>query len=110
MATGAQWDVVQTFGWTRMVINYSRTMDVFQAIHRTFSGEMCKICHAVNDAKQQEEHSAVPTRKLDAKAFCVFQPAAKFIFATTSLYRWPAGDLEPAAALRAAPPTPPPRA
>jgi hypothetical protein len=55
MATGAQWDLVQTFAWGRMVATYSRTMPLVQAVRLTFTpGTMCSICKAVNEAKRQE--------------------------------------------------------
>jgi hypothetical protein len=110
MATGAQWDVVQTFGWTHMVINYSRTMGVVQAIQRTFSGEMCNICRAVNEAKQHEENTTAPGGKLEAETCGVFQPASPFIFPASETTRWRLADSEAVGAFRAAPPTPPPRA
>ena len=32
LATGSQWDLAQTFAWGRMIVTYSQTMSVAQAV------------------------------------------------------------------------------
>src|SRR5471032_1474735 len=65
LATGSQWDLVQTFAWGRMFVENTRTLPLLEAAQRTFSPEgRCPICAAVSAAKQQQENSApLPTGK-----------------------------------------------
>ena len=109
MATGAQWDLVQTFGWGRMIVDYSQTMSLGEAVKKTFSGEMCGVCKVVNEAKQQESKSTVPSGKLDTKMILVFQPVPTIFLTVPDSDSWSHSDREPISAQRSAPPTPPPR-
>lgn len=111
MATGAQWDAVQTYGWGRMFANYSRTMPWSKAIERTFSGEMCGVCRTVAAAKQQERENApvVPGNESGTKVLLVYQPAASFVFSLSEPSAWPPSDQQLMGMPRAAPPVPPPR-
>ncbi|MBS0633610.1 MAG: hypothetical protein JSS11_17000 [Verrucomicrobia bacterium] len=109
--TGAQWDLVQTFGWARMMVNYSRTMPLLEAAKRTFSGEMCGVCELVNDAGQKEQaQSTTPGSRLDTKLIFLAQPAVAYVAPVVPPQAWVVRDLTLAGADRAAPPTPPPRA
>jgi hypothetical protein len=109
MATGAQWDLVQTFGWGRMIVNYSRSMQLSAAVKKTFGGEMCGICRAVNQAKQQEEKSNVPALTVKAKLVMICSPAPQFVLSAPDRAAWSPSDREPLSAGRPVPPTPPPR-
>ena len=110
MASGAQWDLVQTSAWGRMVATYSREMPLLRAVKLTFTpGNMCSICKAVNEAKQQESTPAVPGGKADTKLLLVFQPVQNVILAAPSQEAWSLSDRFPISAQRALPPTPPPR-
>lgn len=52
MATGSHWDLVQTFGWGRMIATYSQTMPLSQAVRLTFTADnFCGVCELVNDAR-----------------------------------------------------------
>lgn len=111
VTTGAQWDLVQTFGWARMMVNYSRSMPLLQAAQRTFSGEMCGVCELVNTAGQKEkEQSPAPGGKLETKLIFLVQPAVAYVTPVVQKQDWVVHDLSMAGADRAAPPTPPPRA
>lgn len=109
MATGAQWDLVQVFGWGRMIANHSRNMTLIDAVKKTFDGEMCNVCLAVKAAKQQESRTTVPSGKFEGKIILVYQPTTEVILTAPDSSGWPHGDREPLSALRSAPPTPPPR-
>jgi len=109
MATGAQWDLVQVFGWGSMIVNHSRDMSLLNAVTKTFDGEMCRVCRAVKAAKQQENRTTAPNGKFDGKIVLVYQPTAAVILATPDSEAWSHGDREPLSTLRSAPPTPPPR-
>jgi hypothetical protein len=112
LATGSQWDLVQTYGWGRMIVTYSRTMPLTRAVKQTFSGEeMCGVCQLVHHAKQQDADNAkVPGTKAPAKIFLVGAPSA-LAFASpapVSAGLVPAGSA-PLSTDRTAPPLPPPR-
>lgn len=111
MATGSQWDLVQTFGWARMMVSYSRTMPLLEAAKRTFSGEMCGVCELVNDAGRKEQ-SQSPTLggKLETKQLFLAQSSVACFAPALSQQEWTVGDFTVRGAGRSAPPTPPPRA
>jgi hypothetical protein len=109
MATGAQWDLVQVFGWGRMIVNHSRDMNLINAVKKTFDGEMCSVCRAVTAAKQQENRTTVPNGKFEGKIVLVYQPTAEVILTVPDSVTWAHCEWEPLSALRSAPPTPPPR-
>jgi len=111
LATGSQWDLAQTFAWSRMIVNYSCSMSVAQAVQKTFSGEMCAICAAVQDAKQQESAGApAPEGRLTAKIFLVCAPHTPGVFLPAPRCAGLAPSVSvPLSAERSAPPSPPPR-
>ena len=113
LATGSQWDLVQVFGWGRMIATYSRTMPMRAAVRQTFSGEtLCGVCQAVQAAKQQQDANGakVPGSKAPEKIF-VMNPARVRVFATPAALcvGHASGDPAPVSADRSAPPGPPPR-
>lgn len=113
MATGSHWDLVQTFGWGRMIATYSQSMSFTQAVKKTFSaGTTCGVCDAVTTAKQQDADASVPTApgKFFGKIHLVFAPdstPAQLIL--TVFFQWSPYDQTVPTATRAAPPLPPPR-
>lgn len=110
ISTGAQWDVLQAFGWTRMILKYSRTMTLNEAVKKTFSGEMCGVCEVVSEAKQQDHQENLPNPgKIDAKILLVLQPVPEFVFSATEPDGWSLSDPLVFSTARAAPPLPPPR-
>jgi hypothetical protein len=110
VATGAQWDFVQTFAWGRMLVSYSRTMTVRQSIARTFSGEMCDICRLVAGAQKSDRaHSAVPEARTDAKLFLFLQNPAAVVIDRPRATVWNPEDESALTADRSAPPLRPPR-
>lgn len=110
LATGAQWDLVQVFGWGRMIATYSRTMPLGKAIERTFDGELCGVCRVVEGAKQQEKEAPVQNGKRDTKMIFVLPPVTDSIAPVARTAAWSPSDMRLPSALRSAPPTPPPRA
>ncbi len=110
LATGTPWDLVQTFGWGRMIAQYAQSMPLSEAVKRTFSGEMCGVCEVVNDARQADD-PALPRLGggFDPKLLALAIPPT-LVFAAPAAEPWPrATELAPSLA-RAAPPVPPPRA
>ncbi|HVU34562.1 MAG TPA: hypothetical protein VHE61_14100 [Opitutaceae bacterium] len=109
LATGAQWDLVQAFGWGKMFITDAETMSFGAAAKRTFDGEMCSICRAVNQAKRQENKSLPPEVKKGERLLFVIQPAGQFFVSVPESASWRPADFDVSGMLRASPPTPPPR-
>lgn len=113
LATGSQWDLVQTFAWGRMFVLNARTRPLLEAARFTFSPEgRCAICNTVSHAKrQQQENSAtIPGGKPDAKILLAFEPAPSPVVAAPDSSPWSLRDPLAPAMTRAAPPVPPPRA
>lgn len=112
LATGAQWDLVQTFGWARMVAKYAQSMSVADAVKKTFSGEeMCGVCEVVKDAKQQDDGTSVPlSGKSEGKILLLLNPTAEFFVGVIEPKTWSRSDPHVMSVGRAAPPLQPPRA
>ncbi len=110
IATGVQWDVLQTLAWGRMMANYSCAESLPQAVADTFQGPYCRLCRAVAQAKQQEKAPlGLPTEKLSAKVLLFFQATPRFVLTAP-------GEMGQVSRLeqvhsrdRAMPPVPPPR-
>ncbi len=110
LATGSHWDLVQTFGWGRMIATYSQTVPLAEAIRLTFTPEnMCGVCTAVATAKQQSDSPAIPGGKLDGKVLLVFAPVPSLIVAAPDFTFVTFGTPLLPPSERAAPPVPPPR-
>ncbi len=112
-ATGAQWDLVQTFAWARMFVTNTESMPVVEAVKETFNPEArCSLCLAVEAAKNDQPPGA-PGAEVKA-------PAKIFLASVPTTPLWVAPVLEslalvgdPAAPLsvdRTAPLLTPPRA
>jgi hypothetical protein len=110
IATGGQWDLVQTFAWGRMFANYSRIMSVESALRLTFRPDnLCSVCKLVRAAKQQQEQSPAAASKAAGKILLVFEPVPQVVMARHSFFSWSPGDQILKGVQRAAPPIPPPR-
>ena len=112
LATGSQWDLVQTFAWGRMIATHSRTMSLQLAVEKTFDGEMCRICLAVQEAKDQQDagNAKSPASKLPGKIILTSAPNALVFLSPASFHAGVIFDESaPLSADRFAPPSPPPR-
>ena len=105
---GAHWAVLQTVAWTSMVVNYSRTTTLSEAVSRTFDGKhLCKLCKLVKAGRGEEKQSE--QAPLSAKIDLILQQNL-IVLAS------PMVDvgMAPAAVYQSqhslSPPTPPPRA
>ena len=109
LATGSQWDMVQTLGWGRMIVRYSQTMTLAQAVRLTFTPDnLCGICESVSQAKQQQ--AALPLAPdSQGKLMMVFQPATSVYAPLPVTGQLALGEPSPQGQGRAQPPVPPPR-
>jgi len=110
MATGGQWDLVQTFAWGRMFVNYSRIMPLASALRLTFQPDnLCNVCKLVKAAKQQQEQSSAAPLKALGKILLVFAPVPTVVVASVPTEPWPVETIKMGSVGRGAPPIPPPR-
>ena len=110
IATGAQWDLLQTFAWSRMMAKYSRAMPLSEALAKTFEGEMCDICRIVANAQKQERsRPGILEARIEGKILLFFQAVPKVIVDAPRPAGWFPGDLPVMTSARPAPPVPPPR-
>lgn len=94
-----------------MMADYSRTMPLSQAVEKTFSGKMCRICRMVANAREQEQsRPAVPESKTAGKILLFFQAVPKVTIEAPRSLAWMASGSPAMAETRSAPPVPPPRA
>ncbi len=118
LASGAHWDLAQGFGWARMVVNYSRTMPLEQAIRLTFSPEnLCGVCEFVAEGKTRAAADgsangapANPESAAKGKLVLATAPEHLFVVGSAPAPSWPAEHFLANPHARPAPPTEPPRA
>ena len=113
LATGSPWDLVQTFGWGRMIATYSQSMPLLQAVKKTFSGEaLCGVCELVQSATQRQDAAGAkaPGTKAPEKIFFVSAPRALVFASPAPVCAGLVPDVSaPLSTERPAPPLPPPR-
>lgn len=120
LASGAHWDIVQGFAWARMVVNYSRTMPLDEAVKLAFNADnLCGVCEFVADNKTRADSDnasapVAPSASGDSaakgKLFLATAPEHLFVFCTVPAPEWPTKHFLADAHARPAPPTEPPRA
>ena len=88
-------------------------MAVGAAVQKTFSGEMCPICRAVQKAKQEQEskNAKTPEAKNPGKVLdmVLFFAAAVIDSPVRQMIGLMVADQQLSGRVRATPPTPPPR-
>ena len=107
-ASGSHWAVLQTMAWSTMLVEFSRTGSVVEAVAKTFDGKHpCQLCSQVKKGlvgEEEQDGPATPLVKIE-----LFHETARAIVLTR-----PDGVVFPAIELtaerRAVSPTePPPR-
>jgi hypothetical protein len=106
-AIGLHWVTLQSLAWTTMLIEYTKSASLCQAISQTFDGaHPCLLCHIVNKGKASEKKpdAQSPSPKIDiicvARTIQLRQPFALFKYAAAT---FPSSDIG------YSPPVPPPR-
>ena len=104
---GAHWLLLQSVAWVGMIIDYSQTATLSEAISMTFDGEHpCRMCIAVKEGKKAESKQLQlkPELKFDflcMEAASFLPPLLPFTLLTPeSTFALPRNE---------APPGPPPR-
>jgi len=104
---GAHWLLLQSVAWVGMIVSYSQSAPLTEAISMTFDGEHpCKLCIAVKEGKKAEKKQSLVKFevKLDflcAEAACFLPPSLPFTLLSP--------DSTFASARGETPPGPPPR-
>ncbi len=114
LASGGHWDVIQTFAWGRMIVGYSRTMSLDEAVTQTFDADnLCGVCEWVAESKTRDSASGTDTPgDLVAKARppLAMPPTYVFFHASSAVREWPRHEAQRVEQWRDAPPVEPPRA
>jgi hypothetical protein len=104
---GAHWFLLQSVAWGKMIVQYSQTASLAEAIAQTFDGDHpCGLCKDLTAARHSGKKSDAPPTAIKPDLICatrtiVLLPrSVDFPFA-----RWEVN----ASALAHSPPTPPPR-
>lgn len=81
LTTGAHWDLVQVAAWAKMFVANTAAMSVRDAAAKTFDPTgMCGLCHAVADAKREEQNTPALGGLAGGKAPLILQDAACTVF------------------------------
>ena len=107
LSLGLHWALLQSVAWVGMVVSYSQSAPIAEALAKTFDGKHpCKLCKLVDAGKQTEQKQE--SQKTSAKV--------EFFFVSSPLMlHAPVLDLLPVFSFRLittrgeSPPTPPPR-
>ena len=119
LASGAQWDLLQSFAWGRMIANYSRTMPLQEAMRLTFTPDnLCDVCAFIAENKTREatDRNAADHAPADSgtKAKAPIAPPPRHLFVLQVLDEtdaaWPREIFAANGRARPAPPAEPPRA
>ena len=117
LASGAHWDLAQSFAWTRMVVNYSRTMPLAAALRLTFQPDnLCGVCEFVAEGKTRTNPADASAPGVPAgsptkgKLLLATAPESLFVYRIVPAAAWPEEQFRPDACARPAPPVEPPRA
>ena len=107
VSIGAHWAALQSVAWVGMVISYSQTSPLAEAVQKTFDGQHpCKICKFVSEGKKSERKDTLLKTEIKVELFFVAAPALLYPPASPA-----AGfALADSVPLRHfSPPTPPPK-
>ena len=108
LAIGGHWAILQSVAWVGMVVNYSESFPIQEALVKTFDGKHpCKICKVVREGKKSEQRQSLlkVETKLDfwlaRRPVLLYPPTAFNVFTR---------EVAIAQIRTESPPTPPPRA
>lgn len=107
LSLGLHWAFLQSVAWIGMVVSYSQTTSLHQALKMTFDGQHpCQLCKLVRHGKasEKEQESQKSVAKLDY--WLVSDPSA---FIAPRLHAPVAIDVTFLLPRVEPPPTPPPR-
>ncbi|MBV9390341.1 MAG: hypothetical protein JOY96_00460 [Verrucomicrobia bacterium] len=104
---GGQWLVLQTTAWVEMIVHYSRSNNIENAISQTFDGNhLCPFCLSIAKAKRDQQKQ--PGQSASGKINLVCQRAA-WLLTIPYRYRIWRPFLFPTVTIAVPPSVPPPR-
>lgn len=104
---GLHWAFLQVVAWTGMVVAYSQTAPVSEAVAKTFDGQHpCKLCKEIAKAKKSDQKSEY---KFEPNKFEFRFVAAVFTFRAPSGFWLTSETDDVAPTLSYSPAVPPPR-
>ena len=104
---GLHWAFLQSVAWVTMVVSYSQTGSLKEALAKTFDGEHpCALCNHIADGKKSEKKAELQFEVKKLEFPCL---AGTFVFGDRRPYGPIAGPLLSARPLTYSPPVPPPR-
>ena len=107
LSIGLHWIALQSLAWTTMVIDYSKSAPLCQAIAQTFDGaHPCSLCHVVNKGKNSEKKQDLQSSTPKIDMICA-PLASQFVRAFVS-FEYEKRDSF-SVELGHSPPVPPPR-
>jgi hypothetical protein len=106
-ALGLHWAALQSVAWAGMLVNFSRTGSVAEAVAKTFDGQHpCPLCMALSKSEQgSKKQEFQAARKLDMDC----QRKVAMVMPGPGSIRWPE-FIARGAAMSREPDAPPPRA
>ena len=70
-AGGGHWAVLQSVAWARMIVEYSGTNSLAQAVEMTFGGKHpCPMCRAIEKGRKQERQQPMTIEVRKLELFC----------------------------------------
>jgi|SRR5579862_54060 len=85
-ASGGHWAVLQSVAWTTMIVDYSRTSRISDAVAKTFDGEHpCPLCKTI--AKGRASENRPDSQAAVSKVDFFFRQAGAFIPPSLSSWR-----------------------
>ena len=107
LSLGLHWALLQSVAWVGMVVNYSQTAPLHDALAKTFDGRHpCSLCKLVREgkAKEQQRDALKTVAKLDMAL-----PAQEFFLESPAHFPRVTTAADSGSVWSDAPPTPPPR-
>ena len=106
-AIGLQWLALQSIAWTAMIVDYSKSASLCQAIAKTLDGaHRCSLCKIVNRGKTAERKSDL--QLLTQKIHMICTKRAITLVPLIAYVDYAAGDFS-VFKIGESPPAPPPR-
>src|ERR1700723_2091760 len=91
LAIGGHWAVLQTVAWATMIVDYSRSGALTEAVQKTFDGKHpCQICTEIQKSRQSDKKQE--SLLLSKKVELFDQHVAKIVFPSGDSASQPISD------------------
>lgn len=108
LAIGGHWAILQSVAWVGMVVKYSESFPLQEALVKTFDGKHpCKICKVVKDGKKSEQKQSLLKVETKLDFWLVRRPVLLYPPTAFSVFT---SEVAIAQIRTESPPAPPPRA